>query len=572
MSSISPHPDGVSGPAGGGDGSPDTADAAAPQGGFGPGPSATPAGYPPGAMSSGSAAFASPPPSAAPGITPPPSHQAPPPGHLPPPPAGPGVPPPPAGPQGYGPPGYAAPAAQQPAAYGAPAHHANPAPYGQNQQGQPQGQPQQGNPPQGQPSQPPQGQPYGAPQPPYGAPPPPHGPGPQGQPNPAGPPNPAGSPNGYQQQPGQYGQPTPPPAFPGSPQQPQGQPVPVPAGAPNAPGQVPQAPYATRSEPSRNMPMAGASPIRRNFDDTAELPAFLDSARSDEGPGTETKTAEVKPLKRKFPLTTGFTALLRHRYAMSVLVRRDLAVKYQSTVMGYVWSLIEPLGLTLIYWFVFDLVFGGGKSLPGDSGYLLFIVSGIFAYQWFSSAVNEGAKSLNGQSSLITVMKVPREVFPVSKTLARFAEYVVGFPILLVVAFLDHGTFGLNLLWLIPAILVQAMLLAGMTFILSATNVLYKDVQRFLPLVMRVLFYASAIIYPVTKVSEAPTMQENPWLFDVFSSNPLIGIFSMHRAAFNPALAPTTYQIAVAVGFSAFLMFFGRWIFYKLEPRVLKAL
>ncbi|MQM28930.1 ABC transporter permease [Glycomyces sp. NEAU-7082] len=318
--------------------------------------------------------------------------------------------------------------------------------------------------------------------------------------------------------------------------------------------------------------MAGQSPIRRNLDDTAELPAFLDSARSEEGPLDESRRAEVKPLKRKFPLTTGFTALLRHRYALSVLVRRDLAVKYQATVMGYVWSLIEPLGLTLIYWFVFDLVFGGGNDLPGTSGYLLFIVSGIFAYQWFSSAVNEGAKSLGGQASLITVMKVPREVFPVSKVLARFAEYAVGFPILIIVATLDGGVFRLNLLWLLPAILVQAMLTTGIVFVLAAANVLFKDVQRFLPLVMRVLFYGSAVIYPVSKVAEADTMKDNPWLFDIFSTNPLVGVFSMHRAAFNPELAPNLYQVGVAVGFSIFLLFFGRWIFYRLEPRVLKAL
>nr|QZD57765.1 ABC transporter permease [Glycomyces sp. TRM65418] len=322
--------------------------------------------------------------------------------------------------------------------------------------------------------------------------------------------------------------------------------------------------------------MAGASPIRRNLDDTAELPAFLDSARGDEPP-TGARAAEAKPLKRKFPLTTGFTALLRHRHAMSVLVRRDLAVKYQSTAMGYVWSLIEPLGLTLIYWFVFDIVFGGGRAIPNDpgtpqAGYLLFIVSGIFAYQWFSQAVNQGASSLNGQSALITVMKVPREVFPVSKVFARFAEYVVGFPILILVAILGGGTWGFNLLWLIPAILVQTMLLAGMTFILAAANVLYKDVQRFLGLFMRVLFYASCIIFPITKVKDAEMMENNPWLFDLFSVNPLIGIFSMHRAAFIPELGPNTFQLSVAIGFSAFLMFFGRWVFYRMEPQVLKAL
>ncbi|GAA2301365.1 hypothetical protein GCM10009853_067240 [Glycomyces scopariae] len=555
MSSISPHPDGVSGPAGNRDGSPDSTDAAAPQGGYGAGPSAAPAGYPPGAMSSGSAAFASPPPAAAPGgITPPPHPGQGPQGQQP--------------PQGYG--QQHAPSPQHPAPYGPPGHQGPPpAAYGSPQQpyGAPQapyhpGQPphpHQGPPPHQtpQPHQPPQ--PHQTPQPPHGQ--PPHGQHPQ-HPQGQQPPQPYGQPAQPSQQHYQPQTPPPPPAV-----------APTPAHvAAGGPGQVPQAPYATRVEPGRDMPMAGASPIRRNLDDTAELPAFLDSARSDEGPLEKSREAEVKPLKRKFPLTTGFTALLRHRYAMSVLVRRDLAVKYQATFMGYVWSLIEPLGLTLIYWFVFDLVFGGGNSLPGTSGYLLFIVSGIFAYQWFSSAVNEGQKALGGQASLITVMKVPREVFPVSKVLARFAEYAVGFPILLIVAFLDGGVFGLNLVWLIPAILVQAMLTTGMVFVLSAANVLFKDVQRFMPLVMRVLFYGSAIIYPVSKVADAPTVKENPWVYDVFSSNPLVGIFSMHRAAFNPELAPNLYQVCIAVGFSIFLLFFGRWIFYRLEPRVLKAL
>ncbi|MFG3343178.1 hypothetical protein [Glycomyces sp. NPDC048151] len=561
MSSISPHPDGVSGPAGNSDGSPDNPDAAAPQGGFGTGPSANPAGYPPGSMSSGSAAFASPPPSAAPGITP--GHQG-----------GPaGSPPRAQAPQGYGPASYSAPAGQQ-QAYGAPAHRPAPPNPGYAAPG---GQQPYGTPP------PPHGP--GQPQQPYGGP-PPHGPGQQPygqQPAPGGhyqpqqpppPPATAPAPHGQTPPPAHQGQTPPPPATAPAPH---GQTPPPPAAAPqpDSSGQVPQAPYATRSEPSRDMPMAGASPIRRNLDDTAELPAFLDSARSDEGPATgaiRLSEAAVKPQKRKFPLTTGFTALLRHRHAMSVLVRRDLAVKYQSTAMGYVWSLIEPLGLTVIYWFVFEVVFKSGNSLPNNAGYLLFIVSGIFAYQWFSQAVNQGATALGGQAALITVMKVPREVFPISKVFARFAEYVVGFPIIIIVALMDNGTWGFNLLWLIPAILVQTMLLAGMTFILAAANVLYKDVQRFLGLFMRVLFYASAIIFPITKVSEAQTMKDNPWLYDLFSSNPLIGIFLMHRAAFIPGLAPNTFQLCVAVGFSAFLMFFGRWIFYRMEPRVLKAL
>jgi ABC-type polysaccharide/polyol phosphate export permease len=330
--------------------------------------------------------------------------------------------------------------------------------------------------------------------------------------------------------------------------------------------------YGSDNPPPRDLPQAGMSPFRRNMDDTAELPAFLDSALSDESPRPQGQSPAVKPNTRKFPLTTGFTALLRHRHALSVLVRRDLAVKYQSTAMGYLWSLIEPLGLALIYWLIFGVVFGRTGDIPDGAGYALYIIAGVFAWQWFSQAMNEGTKSLGGQSSLITVMKVPREVFPVSKVFARFAEYVIGFPILIAVAVFFGGTFGWNIFWLIPAILIQAILLTGIVFMLSAANVLFKDVQRFLSLFMRVLFYGSAIIYPLSRVEEALKHHEVEWAYTLFTYSPLVVLFQMYRAVWIPSLAPNWYQIGVAFAFATVLMFFGRWIFYRLEPRVLKAL
>ena len=405
----------------------------------------------------------------------------------------------------------------------------------------------------------------------------------------APPPGPPQSYGGTHLQPGQqapppsgYGAPQPGPGYgPGPGPAPYGQPpAPVASAAghpgqspqqPDSPQQMPPAPYASGPEPARDMPMAGRSPIRRSIDDTAELPAFLDSAMSDESPNRDLKAPE-RSVTRKFPLTTGFTALLRHRHALSVLVRRDLAVKYQATAMGYVWSLIEPLGLALIYWLIFGVIFGRTSDLPPGVGFALYIIPGVFAWQWFSSAMNEGAKSLGGQASLITVMKVPREVFPLSKVFARFAEYAAGFPVVLLVAILFGGTFKLNLLWLIPSILLQAVMLTGIVFILAAANVLFKDVQRFLSLFMRVLFYSSAIIYPLSRVLEAMQHHDLEWVYTAFTYFPLVVLFQLHRAVWIPELAPGWDQIGIAFGISIILMFFGRWIFYKLEPQVLKAL
>ncbi|QSB05082.1 ABC transporter permease [Natronoglycomyces albus] len=283
-----------------------------------------------------------------------------------------------------------------------------------------------------------------------------------------------------------------------------------------------------------------------------------------------TSPSPAPEAKRIFPKTTGIMALFRYRQPLSVLVRRDLAVKYQSTTMGYFWSMIEPLGLALIFWFIFGVVFGREGDLPPGVGYPIYIVSGIFAWQWFSSAVNEGSKSLTGQSRLITVMKVPREIFPVGKVFARFADYAMGFPILVGVAILFGGTFGWNMLWLIPALITQAIMLTGMAFIVSAINVLYRDVQRFLTLFTRLLFYSSPIIYPISRVTEA--LQEHTWVLYAYLANPMVGLFLMHRAAWIPELTPSWWQITSTVTFSVVLLFFGRWIFHRVEPKVLKAL
>jgi len=285
-------------------------------------------------------------------------------------------------------------------------------------------------------------------------------------------------------------------------------------------------------------------------------------------PSTAPAPTPVAPPKRIFPKTTGLTALWRHRQSLSVLVRRDLAVKYQATVMGYLWSLIEPLGLAAIYWFIFGVLYN--REGLGDVAYPLYIVTGIFAWMWISSAMTESSTSLTSQSTLITTMRVPREVFPVARVFARFAEFLAGVPILLLFVVLFNGQFGWHTLNMALAIVLQFMILTGLSFILASVNVLYRDVQRFMRLVMRCFFYGSPIIYPLSKVLDNPDVPE--WAQILYQCNPFVGIMQLHRAAWIPEISVSWLQLGVSVGFSVFLLFIGRWLFYKLEPAVLKEL
>ncbi|MFC7545224.1 ABC transporter permease [Plantactinospora sp. GCM10030261] len=270
-------------------------------------------------------------------------------------------------------------------------------------------------------------------------------------------------------------------------------------------------------------------------------------------------------------MTTAVGAVWSHRNALRLLVRRDLAVKYQASVLGYFWSLIEPLAIGAIYWFVFGVLYGTGRHLGAAAeSYPLFVVSGIFAWQWVNSAIGEATNALTGQARLITTMKVPREVFPFGRVIGRFAEYVAGLPILIVVAiFYGQLTFGWHLLALPLAILLQFTLLIGLALLLSSLNVLLRDIDRFTRLITRFLFYATPIIYPLSLVQESSMPG---WVKALYECNPLVGIFQLFRAVWYPSEFPGTGVLAASVIGSLGLLLAGFWVFRRLEPAVLKEL
>jgi ABC-2 type transport system permease protein len=276
-------------------------------------------------------------------------------------------------------------------------------------------------------------------------------------------------------------------------------------------------------------------------------------------------------------VTAGVAALWSARNSLRILVKRDLAVKYQQSLLGYLWSLIEPLGMGLIYWFVFGVLYSGAtRRHLGDAAgsYPLFLITGIFAWMWASSALTEATNALTGQARLITTMNVPRQVFPIGRVTGRFAEYLAGLPILLAIAviYLVQGRIHPGwwpLLALPLAVSVQFVLLVGLALLLSACNVLMRDIERFMRLIIRVLFYATPIIYPLALVRDS---HMPAWIKIGYELNPLVGIFQLHHAIWYPDEFPDARLLAVTVLGSLLVLAAGWWSFGRLEPAVLKEL
>jgi ABC-2 type transport system permease protein len=270
-------------------------------------------------------------------------------------------------------------------------------------------------------------------------------------------------------------------------------------------------------------------------------------------------------------MTSSVVQVWRSRNVLRFLVRRDLALKYQQSVMGYLWSLIEPLGIGLIYYVVFIVVMDRAGALAGDvpeSHYLLYLMSGIFSFMWTSSVLGQAPGALTGQKAVITTMNVPREVFPVGRVAARFAELLAGLPILAVLAVGLGARFTWWLLVLPLAVLLQAVFLTGISLALSAVNVMLPDIERLMRMVHRLIFYGTPVLYPLSLVDEHLPR----WAQLVYKANPLVGVLEVHHAAWFPQLFPSAGLLAGSVAGGLITLGLGWLVFRRLEPAVLKEL
>lgn len=309
------------------------------------------------------------------------------------------------------------------------------------------------------------------------------------------------------------------------------------------------------SEPGRSVsavPPAPASELAPGADLGAEQVA--DTATAETRAGSRTTVSRIR-------------SLWRHRGTLRLLVQRDLTIKYQQSMLGYLWSLLEPLAMAAVYWFVFGVLYNTNGRIEGDS-YPLFLVSGLFAWLWVNSTITEATRSLTTQAQIIKTIRLPREIYPIGRVLARFAEYLAGLPVIALFVLLYQGHLGWSLLALPLALVMQAAFLFGFALLVAPLNVMMRDIERIARLLQRVLFYAAPIIYPLDLVRD----HLPGWAVTLYEANPLVGVFQLHHAAFYPDMFPSPTLLATsAVGCFGMLLI-GWWSFRRLEPAVLKEL
>jgi ABC-2 type transport system permease protein len=252
------------------------------------------------------------------------------------------------------------------------------------------------------------------------------------------------------------------------------------------------------------------------------------------------------------------------RRVLATLVQRDLRVRYAGNGLGYLWTIIDPLAMCAIYFVVFTLIFKARRV--GENPYVLFLIVGILAWQWFSASLTDTSRALIAEARLVRSTNLPRELWVVRVVVAKMIEFILSLPVIVgfFLVYLAKGEVELHwerLPYFLLGIVVQFVLLTGLGLILAPITALVTDTQRVVRIFLRFAFYATPIIY---SVKVAPHTIRTMLLF-----NPMSGIMELYRAPFfNSQVNHNSVLLSVAI--SVIVLLIGTKVFEHFEPSVLK--
>jgi ABC-2 type transport system permease protein len=235
-------------------------------------------------------------------------------------------------------------------------------------------------------------------------------------------------------------------------------------------------------------------------------------------------------------------------------------VRYTTSALGYLWSVIDPLLMAGIYYFVFVVIIQ--RHVPGQEPYIVFLVSGLLPWMWFNGSVSDSTRAFTSEGKLIRSTTIPRSIWVGRIVLSKGIEFVLSIPVLIIFALIFGASFHWEAVLWIPAIILQAALTFGLGLIIAPLVVFFRDLERAVKLILRLLFYASPIIYGLNDLD-----QLHLTLLAAF--NPLSGIIGLYRSAFFPQDL-NWFDVGVSAGITALIVVVGVLVFRRTIRAVLK--
>ncbi len=201
----------------------------------------------------------------------------------------------------------------------------------------------------------------------------------------------------------------------------------------------------------------------------------------------------------------------RNRILLKELTKTDFKLRYQGSVLGYLWALLRPLLLFAILYIVFAKLLRFGNDIPH---YPVYLLTGTVLWNFFTECANQGIQAMVSRGDLIRKISFPKYIIVVAATLTAVINVSINLVVIVIFALLNGVTPSLSWL-LVPFLILELYLFAlGIAFLLGAINVKYRDIGSIWEVILQALFYAIPIIYPISMIASTSRLAANVILID----------------------------------------------------------
>lgn len=242
-----------------------------------------------------------------------------------------------------------------------------------------------------------------------------------------------------------------------------------------------------------------------------------------------------------------------------VLTQKELKVRYKSSFLGYLWSILNPLFYTLIYFLAFKIV-----MRISIEDYTLFLICGLFPWQWLANSVSMAPMLFLSNASLIKKTNFPRETVILADVFQNMIHFIIAIPVIIVVLFIYDKIPSWSWFYGIPVLLlIQFLITYALTLAISSLNLFFRDLERITALFITLAFFTTPIFYSETMIPE-----EYHWLLYI---NPLSGLMVSWRNLFMTGGFEIRFVLrSLIAGVVVFLI--GYFIYRKLRWRFAEVL
>lgn len=209
------------------------------------------------------------------------------------------------------------------------------------------------------------------------------------------------------------------------------------------------------------------------------------------------------------------------------LTKKELKARYKSSVFGYLWSLLNPIAMATVFYLAFKIVLRVNLT-DSNWPFALFLISGLFPWQWFSNSISSSTNIYVHNATLIRKVAFRRELLPLASVLNDLFHFLVSVPVILGYLIICGGVPSWHLLYGLPALIVAQLLLTyGLALIVSAGNLFFRDLSNLITIFLQMLFYLTPVLYDLQKVSK-----DHPQIVPLLKCNPVAPLMDAYRQLF----------------------------------------